>query len=135
MDIPPATTPVVCDLTGATDTAQERLEEYRRLFAQALAGRERTDQGIRFRLRAEPGVRAWTEDLAAREKACCAFFAFEITDDGDQILWDCAVSDDDVARAVLEEFYRLPDTAGHSPAEVRDRLTGQGLAFTADPLS
>ncbi|MEV1005689.1 hypothetical protein [Nonomuraea sp. NPDC050202] len=133
MDVPPASTPVVCDMTTAPDTARQRLDEYRRLFARHLVGRERTGRGIRFRLRAEPGVEPWVRDLAAREKACCAFFAFDITLDGGQVLWDCAVSDDDTARAVLEEFYLLPDTAPHSPDELTGRLAGKGLRFVAGP--
>lgn len=133
MQIPPASTPIVCDMTSAPDTVRQRLEEYRRLFARHLADREKTTQGIRFRLRAEPGVEAWARDLAAREKACCAFFAFDITVEGDQVIWDWAVSDDDTARAILAEYYRLPDTAPESPAELSDHLTAKGLLFTPDP--
>ncbi|MEV4172614.1 hypothetical protein [Nonomuraea sp. NPDC049709] len=40
-------------------------------------------------------------------------------------LWDCAVSDDEVARALLEELHQLPDTIGGDPAGVLDRLTGR----------
>ncbi|MBF8189465.1 hypothetical protein ITP53_27770 [Nonomuraea sp. K274] len=116
MDIPPASTPVVCDMTGAPDALGERLEEYRRLFAHALISKERTAEGIRFRLRAAPGVAAWAHDLAAREQACCAFFAFAVTTDGDQVLWDAAVSDDAAARAVLEQLYRLPETGARDRA-------------------
>lgn len=135
MDIPAASTPIVCDMTTAPDTAQQRLDEYQRLFGQALISREKTGQGIRFRLRAEPDVEAWVRDLAAREKACCAFFAFDVTVEGDQVVWDCAVSDNDSARAILEEYYLLPDTASQSPAELSDRLAGKGLHFTADPTA
>lgn len=123
MQIPPASTPVVCDLTGAPDTEEERLAEYRRLFAEALAGRERTAEGIRFRFRAAAGVEEWVRDLAAREKACCAFHAYTVTVDGDHVVWDLAVSDDDLARAVLEEFYALPDNLDG----VRERLAAHGL--------
>ena len=110
MEIPAASTPIVCDLTNAPDTDVERLAEYRRLFAKALVSRERTAEGIRFRFRAERGVESWVRDLAAREKACCAFFAFDVTEAGGEVVWDCAVSDNDLARAVLDEFYALPDT-------------------------
>ncbi|WP_049563980.1 hypothetical protein [Nonomuraea sp. SBT364] len=133
MDIPAASTPIVCDMTTAPDTAQQRLDEYRHLFGRHLIDRAKTGQGIRFRLRAEPGVAAWVRDLAAREKACCAFFAFDIAVEGDQVIWDCAVSDDDTARAILEEYYRLPDTAPQSPEELEKRLAGKGLHFIADP--
>jgi hypothetical protein len=123
MEIPTASTPVVCDLTDAPDTEQQRLAEYQRLFTEALDGRERTASGIRFRFRAAPGVEEWVRDLAAREKACCAFYAFSVTVEGGQVLWDCAVPDNDLARAVLEEFYALPD----NPDGVLERLAEHGL--------
>ncbi len=107
MEIPPASTPIACDMTQARDTPAERLAEYRRLFTRALASRERTAAGIRFRFRAEPGVEAWVRDLAAREKACCAFFGFAIAVEDGQVCWDVAVPETEAAKAVLEDFYAL----------------------------
>lgn len=135
MDIPAATTPVACDMSTARDTPPQRLAEYRRLFAQALRGRERTAHGIRFRLAAEPGIEAWVRDLAAREQACCPFFAFEVAVEGDEVRWDAAVADNDVARAVLDEFSALPDTATEDPEALRDRLSARGLEFGSEPSS
>jgi hypothetical protein len=100
---------VVCDMSGAPDTLAERAAEYRRLFTHALTGRERSGAGIRFRFRADPGVADWVRDLAAREKACCAFFNFTVTADDDEVRWDASVIDDVTARQVLAEFYRLPE--------------------------
>lgn len=102
---------IKCDMSTARDTPEERLAEYRRLFAQALVGRERTAEGIRFRFRADDGVEAWVRDLAAREKACCAFFDFEVAAEGNQVRWDASVVDDDAARAVLEDFYNLSEAS------------------------
>ena len=51
-----AAPPVVCDLTGATDTLAARMAEYQRLFAQSLLRRSPTSQGIRFCFRADPGL-------------------------------------------------------------------------------
>jgi hypothetical protein len=133
MDIPHASTPIVCDMTDARDTEAERIAEYQRLFRQAILGRERTAEGIRFRFRADPGVEAWVRDLAAREKACCAFFAYEITTEGDQVLWDGAVPDNDTARAILEEFHQLPDTVLETFDDFRQRLSQQGLEVATDP--
>ncbi len=48
-------------------------------------------------------------------------------------MWDCAVSDDDTARAILEEYYLLPDTAPRGPEELPERLAGKGLRFMAGP--
>jgi hypothetical protein len=118
---------IVCDMTTAPDTAQERIVEYRRLFAAALIGREKTERGIRFRFRAAAGVEAWVRDLAAREKACCAFYNFTVTTLDDQVLWDVTVVDDDLARALLAEFYVLPDTIGQETETLLDRFTGLGL--------
>ena len=104
--------PVVCDMTGATDTLAERLGEYRRLFAQALLGRSRTPDSIRFRFRAGPGVEDWVRDLARREKACCAFFDFTVDADSQEVRWEARVADDEAARQALAAFYRLADATG-----------------------
>lgn len=130
MDSQASTTPIVCDMTTAPDTGPERLQEYQRLFTQALLGRERTADGIRFRLRAGNGVEAWVRDLAGREKACCAFFEFHITNHGDQIYWDATVIDNDTARLVLDEFFALPETAGDGAERLQSRLGEHGLHFS-----
>ncbi|MEU6717905.1 hypothetical protein ABZ897_41105 [Nonomuraea sp. NPDC046802] len=130
MLIPSASTPVVCDMTGAPDTAHERLREFQMLFARFLIARERTSRGIRFRLRAEAGLEEHVRDLAAREQACCPFYAFDVTARDGQVLWECAVGDDETARAVLEEFFLLPETTATAPAELQGRLAATGLVFT-----
>ncbi|RSM70800.1 hypothetical protein DMH04_44125 [Kibdelosporangium aridum] len=114
-------------MTTAPDTEDERLAEYRRLFSEVLVGRERTETGIRFRFHANPGVEAWVCDLAAREKACCAFFAFEISVVGQEVVWDMAVVDNDMARAILDQFYELPVTLANNFDDVRDRFADLGL--------
>ncbi len=129
MDDTTTRTPIACDLTTATDTGPERFLEYERLFTQALVGRERTVEGIRFRLRADDGVEAWVRDLAAREKACCAFFDFRITTDGDEVRWDATVVDDDMARDILDEFYALPEKFADGLDGFERRLTERGLEF------
>ena len=110
----PPLPPVACTLTGTPGAFAERMAEYQRLFQEYLAGRSRTGPGIRFRFRAEPGVEDWVRDLARREKACCGFFDFTVSTDGQEIRWDAAVADDEAARQALDEFYRLPDTLGAS---------------------
>ena len=137
MHFPDASTPIVCDMTDAPDTDVERLAEYRRLFTHAaFLGRERTAEGIRFRFRAEPGIEAWVRDLAAREKACCAFFAFDITVEGDtdggEVRYDAAVVDDDLARAILEEYYALPETLVENTDDLNERLAQRGVTFASD---
>jgi hypothetical protein len=119
--------PVVCDMTTAPDTGDQRMAEYGRLFEQHLAGRERTTDGIRFRFRGDDDVQAWIQDLAAREHACCPFFSSRITRVGAEIHWDSRVIDDDVARAVLDEFYRLPETFTEGLDGLEHRLNAHGL--------
>jgi hypothetical protein len=119
--------PIVCDMTDAPDTAVERLAEYQRLFTTVLVGRERTAERIRFRFRADEGVEDWVRDLAAREKACCPFFTFAIAAHGDEVWMDAQVIDDDLARQILDEYYRLPETVADGPAALLDRFNQQGL--------
>jgi hypothetical protein len=121
--------PVVCDMSTAPDTGEERMAEYERLFAAHLLGRERTAEGIRYRFRAGDGVQAWVQDLAEREHACCPFFTSHITRVGDEIHWDSSVVDDDMARAVHEEFYNLPETfaAQEGVAALEQRLSSKGF--------
>jgi hypothetical protein len=123
---------IACDMTGAPDTPGERMAEYGRLFAAALLGRERTAAGIRFRLRADDGVAAWVRDLAAREKACCPFFDFAVSTVDGEVRWDATVVDDDTARAVLDEFYRLPETSADGVEGLSARLSTRGFEMTGN---
>ena len=117
--------PISCDMTGAADTLSERMAEYRRLFTQSLLGRDRTGTGIRFRFRADRGLEDWVRDLADREQACCAFFSFTVTANDDEVWWDASVIDDDMARQILDEFYRLPDTFAHGLRNVSPQVAVQ----------
>jgi hypothetical protein len=85
-----------------------------------------------FRLRVEDGIVSWVRDLAAREKACCAFFAFDITTEADEVRYDAAVADNDLARAILEEYYALPDNLVGTLDDLRERLGERGVAFDSD---
>ena len=67
------TTPLVCDMTSAADSPQERMDEYGRLFQQALLGRGRSSDGLTFTFRGDNGVEPWVRDLSRRESECCAF--------------------------------------------------------------
>jgi len=121
------TPPIVCDMTDAPDTTAERIARYQALFTSALLGRERIDDGIRFRLRAEPGIENEATELAALDKACCAFFTFTIARHGNEIWWDTSVPDDDIARAILDEYYNLPDTMHDGTDALFERFTDAGM--------
>lgn len=123
-------TAIVCDMTNAPDTEDERLDEYRRLFATALMGREKNGDRFRWRFRDDEGIEPWVRDLAAREQACCAFFSFTVTRSGGEVRLDGTVVDDDAARAVMEEFYNLPETLAEreiTPVTLDERFTRHGL--------
>jgi hypothetical protein len=131
MTTPPV--PIVCDMTNAPDTGDERVAEYQKLFdSPTYLGRRRTPDGIRFCFRDEPGLATAIRDLTEREKACCAFFEFTIDEDGDTITWDSTVVDDPLARQILDEYYRLPDTAVGGAAELFERFTDEGLTVVID---
>lgn len=123
---------IACDMTNAPDTPAERVAEYGRLFGQHLVGRERAGEGIVFRLRAGDGVESWVRDLSAREKACCPFADFEVTTVDGEVRWGISVGDDDMARAVLDEFYRIPDAAGEDWPSLRQRLSDIGFSVTVN---
>jgi hypothetical protein len=125
-------TPIVCDMTTATDTPAERVEEYASLFDAALVGREHTPRGIRFRFDGSPAIEARVRDLAAREQVCCAFFTFTITRHDGEIWWDAEVPHDDTAVQILEELFRLPDTVHAGVADVRERFEQRGLRFAGE---
>jgi hypothetical protein len=129
MDLGVNTVPIVCDMSSAPDTGPQRLAEYVQLFSTHLLSRERRGQCIRFRLRADHGVEVWVRDLAAQEKACCPFLDFHIAVEGGQVLWDITAIDDDIARAILDEYYDLPDSAGAEAQELERRLSAKGLQF------
>jgi hypothetical protein len=113
---------VVCDMTNAPDSAAQRLDEYARLFDRAFISRERTADAVQWRLRAAPGVEAWARDLAAREKACCAFMSITVTVIDEQVLWDATTIDYPVARSVLDLYYDLPETRWTDVDAVNERF-------------
>lgn len=127
-----AALPVVCDMTGAPDTLSERMDEYRRLFALALIGRERTADGFVFRFRDDPGVGAWVRDLAVREHDCCGFFRFEVEDQADEVQWRVAAVDEQVARRIVDEFFSLPDALSKGDESVSRDVRTAGLTFVTD---
>lgn len=86
--------------------------EYRRLFAGFLARRQRSEAGITFRFLAGHGVAEWVRDLAVREQACCPFFTIAVTATEQEVRWEMSAIDDDAARALLAEFYHLPEILG-----------------------
>jgi hypothetical protein len=49
---------------------------------------------------------------------------------GDAVIWDSAVVDDEIARAVLDEYYDLPVTAFDSVEALEAKMRERGLRIT-----
>ena len=134
----PGTPAIACDMTDAPDTAEERMAEYARLFAQALSGRDRTDAGVRLRFRADEGIEAWVRDLAVREKACCPFYNFAVSTTGGEVWWDISLVDgvadgeEHPARTLLDTYYSAPDYAAEGVAGMTTWLAGEGFAVATN---
>jgi hypothetical protein len=116
------------DLNGPV---QAHIDEYRALFAE-LRATERISDGFRWRFPAtlEPRVRA----QASREAECCKFFRFSVVVEGDEVVWETRAAES--ARAVVEEFQRLPHhlaaepRPGHDVALLQGVTAAAGLRFT-----
>jgi hypothetical protein len=110
-----ADTPVVCDMTTAEDTADERLAEYGRLFARALVRRERDADSVRFVVRADPGIYETVEDLARREALCCPFMEYRVETAGELVTYTITNPLSGAERAsvdaALDVIYELPEHA------------------------
>jgi hypothetical protein len=108
-------TPIACDMSTAEDTPGERLTEYGRLFERSLLRRERDEDALVLRFRADPGTRAAVEDLARREAACCPFLDYRVEAAGDEVIWTLtnviAGEPRAAVDAILDEFHALPDLA------------------------
>ena len=123
--------PIVCDMTNAPDTLDERMSEYRIVFAR-LTARERIGTGIGFRFPYDAELDARIRRLAALDKDCCPFFEFDITGDENEIRWNATVADDPIARQILDEYYELPITAAAEPAELYRCFSEAGLTVVID---
>jgi len=119
--------PIACDMSGARDTLAGRLAEYRRLFEHALISRKSTETATTFRFAARPGVREWVCDLAKREAACCSFLAYEIDQEGEEIVWTTSGGLGGPEMAILDEFLDGPGSVPGGSDAIAQRLEDQGL--------
>jgi hypothetical protein len=101
--------PIACDMSTATDTPDQRLVAYHRLFERALTGRRRRDDALVLRFHAD--ARGAVEELAHREAACCPFFDYRVETAGDEVVWSITnprTGDDRAAAdAILDAFHAL----------------------------
>lgn len=127
MTTPATPNPLVCDMTGAPDTPQQRMAEYARLFEHALTGRERTTNASIWRFTARAGVEAWVRDLADREAACCPFLTYAVTAHNGEVTYQIAGDNDPMIQAILDEFHQLPDHIANGLPGLLQRLDQAGL--------
>src|SRR4051794_6945348 len=108
--------PIACDMSTAVDTPDQRLDDYGRLFADALVRRERHDGSVVLAFRADTKTRATVEGLVRREAACCPFVDYRVETVGDEIVWTTTnpvVGEDrSSVEVMLDAFHELPDQAG-----------------------
>ena len=125
--------PIVC--TADLTHAQVQIDGYRAAFARLL-GAERFAGGFRWTFRAELGLESQLRGLAEREADCCAFFSYDLTSDGQTIIWD--IRGDGRVSSVMEEYFHLPERLreeprrGHDVAALKRAADKAGLGFTAD---
>ena len=118
--------PIVCDMSTAQDTPDERLREYERLFETVLLRRERHAGSASFAFRADPGTREAVEELARREAACCPFLDHRVKTADSEVAWTITNSVAGDQRAAVEVYldalHALPDHAGSDVAGLISRL-------------
>ena len=133
LHIPPReAAPVACDMSTARDAPEERLGEYRALFAQALVRRERTPEAVVLTF--TPAAREQVVDVAQREAACCPFVDYRVQLTGDELIWTTTnpqTGDDRAAiGVVLDAFHALADHADDDVDGFFGRLAAQGVQVT-----
>jgi hypothetical protein len=123
--------PIVCDMSTARDTPDERVAEWGELFDRALLSRERRDDAVVFSFRAGAGRREQLEDLARREHACCPFLDFRLETVGDEVVWTTTnvVAGDDHASidVFLDALHHLPEHAASDLEDLLGRLADRGV--------
>ena len=108
---------IACDMSTAVDTPEQRLNDYARLFADALVRRERHDGAVVFAFHSDVQTRARVEDLARREAACCPFVDYRVETVGDEIIWTISnpVAGEDRGPAGLRRHRAQPSAGTISP--------------------
>jgi hypothetical protein len=125
--------PMVC--SGDLALAQIQIDGYRAAFAH-LVHAERFPGGFRWKFRSELGLESQLMGLAEREGSCCPFFTFHVTREGGHLVWETRAPER--AGAILDEYFRLPETLrdeprpGHDVIALKRAADRAGLAFSAD---
>ena len=122
--------PIACDMSAATDSPNERLEEYRQLFTESLLRVERRPGIVEFRFAPKPGVRERCIDLASREAACCPFLGCHLTADDDSVSWSMTGDEQiEAVRVFLDMFEDAPAEFLKAPGALASALERRGVVF------
>lgn len=122
IDIPARSgAPIVCDLTDATDTAEERLAAYGRLFATALVDRRRELHAAVWVFDARHEVVDQLGELMRREAACCPFADYRLVRRGDLVEFTMASADPAVTD-ILDLAYDLPTHHDAPPGQTSNAI-------------
>ena len=92
---------IACSLT--TEELPGRRRRWLSLTDEALAEQAQIEGGVRLTFRASPGIEQEVRELAALERECCGFAAFEVSASPGQVTLDVTSSGDGVT-AVRELF-------------------------------
>ncbi len=99
---------VACDMSTASDTPDERMREYDRLFAAVMLSHERREHAVVFTFGGGAEAQAWVEDLARREAACCPFADYRVEVEDDTVRWTISTDVD----AMLDAYSAMPENPG-----------------------
>jgi hypothetical protein len=123
---------IVC--TGDRTLARLQIDGYRAAF-EHLISVDAIPRGFRWTFRAQLGLASQLRGLAEREAGCCRFLSFDLTSEGDRIVWES--TGDASATSVIDEIARLPQRlrdeprAEHDIAVLKQNAEAAGLAFRA----
>ena len=95
--------PIACSLE-ATELG-ERAARWARLMARASLGGSPTAEGVRFELRAEPGVPEEVDALLRLERECCGFAAWSMRPEGHRVVVEVAA--DGIGATVVRQMFGL----------------------------
>ena len=122
--------PIACDMSAATDTPDDRLDQYRQLFTDALVTVKRQPGTVEFRFAAKSGIRERCIDLATREAACCPFLGYHLSADDNAITWTTTGDEHiEAVRAFLDMFENAPAEFLKTPGELGGALERRGFRF------
>ncbi len=94
-----------------------------------MIDRKRTGDAVVFTFAAKPGVAEWMTDLARREAACCPFCEYDVTVDGQHVVWRVSSQAGPVVQAFLDELHALPERIGDGLEGMFRRLAERGISI------